>query len=290
MNLDHLREGSDIEDRRGQGGLLGSGGGRLGIGSMILAAIGYFVFGINPSTTLSGLEAVQSVGGGSTGPSAPVGEYKKDAESVFVSKILQSTRDVWTREFTQAGMRYQPPVLVLFKNATPTACGTGQTASGPFYCPADQKIYLDLSFFKQMSQQMGAGGDFAAAYVVAHEVGHHMQNQLGIEQKVNAARSRASEAQGNALSVRVELQADCFAGVWAAKAQASQQILSDGDIEEGLNAAHKIGDDYLQKQASGYVVPDSFTHGTSAQRMRWFKQGLQTGDMRQCDTFRARAL
>ena len=294
MNLDHLTESNDIEDRRGQsGGGLGSmlgGGGRLGIGSMILAAIAYFVFGISPSTTLSGLEVVQSVGGASSSQAVPVGQYKKDESSVFVSKILQSTKDVWTNEFTQAGGKYEAPVLVLYENATQTACGTGQTAAGPFYCPGDQKIYLDLSFFRQMSTQMGAGGDFAAAYVVAHEVAHHVQNQMGIEEKVNAARSRSREAQANALSVKTELQADCFAGVWAVKANASNRIISDGDIEEGLNAANKIGDDYLQKQAQGYAVPDSFTHGTSAQRVRWFKQGLQTGDWQQCDTFRARVL
>ena len=294
MNLDNLRTGGDIEDRRGQssgglGGMLG-GGGRLGIGSMILAAIAYFVFGISPSTTLSGLEVVQSVSGSSASQAVPVGDYKKDELSVFVDKILVSTNDVWSAEFTEAGGRYKPPTVVLYTNATQTACGTGQTAAGPFYCPGDQKIYLDLSFFRQLSTQMGAGGDFAAAYVVAHEVAHHVQNQMGIEEKVNAARSRSREAQANALSVKTELQADCFAGVWAVKANASNRIISDGDIEEGLNAANKIGDDYLQKQAQGYVVPDSFTHGTSAQRVRWFKQGLQTGDWQQCDTFRARAL
>lgn len=294
MNLDNLRTGGDIEDRRGQssgglGGMLG-GGGRLGIGSMILAAIAYFVFGISPSTTLSGLEVVQSVSGSSASQAVPVGDYKKDELSVFVDKILVSTNDVWSAEFTEAGGRYKPPTVVLYTNATQTACGTGQTAAGPFYCPGDQKIYLDLSFFREMSSKMGAGGDFAAAYVVAHEVAHHVQNQMGIEEKVNAARSRSSEAQANALSVKTELQADCFAGVWAVKANASNRIISDGDIEEGLNAANKIGDDYLQKQAQGYAVPDSFTHGTSAQRVRWFKQGLQTGDWQQCDTFRARVL
>ena len=291
MKLDGLNESNEIEDRRGQsggGGLLG-GGGRLGIGSLILAAIAYFVFGISPSTTLSGLDAVNSVTQNSS-QAVPKGDYTKDGSSVFVSKILQSTRDIWSTEFTQAGGRYVAPTLVLYEGATQTACGTGQTAAGPFYCPGDQKIYLDLSFFRQMSQQMGAGGDFAAAYVIAHEVGHHVQNQMGIEEKVSAARARSSAAQGNLLSVRTELQADCFAGVWAAKANAKNPIIESGDIEEGLNAANKIGDDYLQKQAQGYAVPDSFTHGTSAQRVRWFKQGLQTADWQQCDTFRARTL
>lgn len=293
MKLDGLNESNDIEDRRGQsgggglGGLIG-GGGRLGIGSMILAALAYFIFGVSPSTTLSGLEMVNS--SAPTSQAAPKGDYAKDEAAVFVSKILQSTKDVWKNEFAQAGGSYQAPVLVLYEGATQTACGTGQSAAGPFYCPGDQKIYLDTSFFRQMSQQMGAGGDFAAAYVIAHEVGHHVQNQMGIEEKVNARRARVSEAEGNALSVKVELQADCFSGVWAAKAHAQNQFIESGDIEEGLNAANKIGDDYLQKQAQGYAVPDSFTHGTSAQRVRWFKQGLKTADWEQCDTFRAKAL
>ena len=297
MRLDPLNESSDVEDRRGGGsgssglgGLLG-GGGRLGIGSMILAAAAYFVFGISPSTTLSGLDAVQSMSPSTSSASAvPVGTYAKDAQTVFASKILQSTKEVWGAEFSAAGGQYRAPVMVLYDGSTRTACGTGQASAGPFYCPGDQKIYLDLSFFQQMSRQMGAGGDFAQAYVIAHEVGHHVQNQMGIEEKVNARRARVSEAEGNALSVRVELQADCFAGVWAVKANAKNKILEAGDLEEGLNAAHKIGDDYLQKQAQGYAVPDSFTHGSSAQRMRWFKQGLQTGDWKQCDTFRAAAL
>ena len=174
--------------------------------------------------------------------------------------------------------------MVLYSGRTQTACGVGQAAAGPFYCPGDQKVYLDLSFFNEL-QKMGAGGDFAQAYVIAHEVGHHIQYLTGVEQKVSNMRSRLSEAQNNALSVRMELQADCYAGVWAARANASNQILEQGDIEEGLNAAHKIGDDYLQKQAQGYAVPDSFTHGSSAQRMQWFKQGLQSGDPNTCNTF-----
>ncbi|GHA77798.1 membrane protein [Formosimonas limnophila] len=291
MRLDQFDESGDIEDRRGQSGGGGriSGGGRLGISSLILAAIAYFVFGVSPSTTLSGLDAVNS-NSSAAAPSAPVGQYNKDQNAVFVSKILQSTKTVWTDEFAKAGGRYQPPALVLYENATRTACGVGQAAAGPFYCPGDQKIYLDMSFFAQMSRQMGAGGDFAYAYVIAHEVGHHVQNQMGIEEQVNAQRQRVSETQANALSVRLELQADCFAGVWANKTQEKYQFLEQGDIEEGLNAAHKIGDDYLQKQAQGYAVPDSFTHGSSAQRARWFTQGLKTGDWRTCDTFRARAL
>lgn len=293
MNLDDIKESSDIEDRRGSGGGgLMSGGGRLGIGSMLLAAVGYFVFGISPSTTLSGLSAVQSIAPASQVSAKPAGTYTKDANAVFVSKILQSTTEVWTDEFAKAGGKYTVPPLVLYEGKTRTGCGTGQAAAGPFYCPADSKVYLDLSFFREMSTKMGAGGDFAQAYVVAHEVGHHVQNLMGIEAKVNARRAQVSEAQGNALSVRVELQADCFAGVWSTKANAKHggTVLQTGDIEEGMNAAHQIGDDYLQKQSQGYVVPDGFTHGTSAQRMRWFKQGMQTGDWKSCDTFRATSL
>ncbi|TDR32359.1 KPN_02809 family neutral zinc metallopeptidase [Hydromonas duriensis] len=291
MNLDSVNESADIEDRRGRTGRGIGGGGRLGIGSLLLAAVAYFVFGISPSTTLTGLSTVQSMSAdSSTGTAVSKGTYTKDQQAVFSSKVLQSTKEVWSSEFAAAGGQYKAPTLVLYDGVTRTACGTGDAATGPFYCPGDQKIYLDLSFFQQMSKQMGAGGDFAQAYVIAHEVGHHVQNQIGIEEKVSARRSRVSEAEGNALSVRVELQADCFAGVWAAKADVNSHILQQGDIEEGLNAAHQIGDDYLQKQGQGYVVPDSFTHGTSAQRMRWFKQGLQTADWKQCDTFRAASL
>lgn len=292
MRLDPLNESQDIEDRRGQsGGRFGSGGGRLGLGSLVLAGIAYFFFGVNPSTTLSGLEAVQSIGTSSgSAPVATNGVQQRDASSVFASKILQSTKDVWSDEFKKAGGSYKAPVMVLYEGRTQTACGIGQAVAGPFYCPADQKIYLDLSFFRQMSQQMGAEGDFAQAYVIAHEVGHHIQNQMGIEQQVSAARSRMNEVGSNALSIRVELQADCFSGVWAAKAHASSQLLESGDIEEGLNAAHQVGDDSLQKQSQGYVVPDSFTHGTSAQRVRWFSRGLKTADWQQCDTFNAHIL
>jgi predicted metalloprotease len=281
MNLDSLKESDDIQDLRGSSRM--ATGGKMGLGSLIIAAVAYFVFGVNPSTTLSGLNSVQSMGG--SGQAAPGQVKQNDAQSVLASKILQSTKDVWTAQFAKQGLRYQAPILVLYQNRTATACGTGQSAAGPFYCPGDQKIYLDLLFFQQMSQQMNAGGDFAQAYVIAHEVGHHVQNLLGIEQKVAQMRARGSQAQANALSVRLELQADCFAGVWAAQANAKQPFLEKGDVEEGLNAAHQIGDDTLQKQAQGYAVPDSFTHGSSAQRMNWFGRGLKTGDMGQCNTF-----
>lgn len=281
MNLDSLKESDDIQDLRGSSRM--ATGGKMGLGSLIIAAVAYFVFGVNPSTTLPGLNSVQSMGG--SGQAVPGQVKQNDAQSVLASKILQSTKEVWSAQFAKQGLRYQAPILVLYQNRTATACGTGQSAAGPFYCPGDQKIYLDLLFFQQMSQQMNAGGDFAQAYVIAHEVGHHVQNLLGIEQKVAQMRARGSQAQANALSVRLELQADCFAGVWAAQANAKQPFLEKGDVEEGLNAAHQIGDDTLQKQAQGYAVPDSFTHGSSAQRMNWFGRGLKTGDMGQCNTF-----
>lgn len=281
MNLDSLKESDDIQDLRGSSRM--ATGGKMGLGSLIIAAVAYFVFGVNPSTTLSGLNSVQSMGG--SGQAAPGQVKQNDAQSVLASKILQSTKEVWSAQFAKQGLRYQAPIMVLYQNRTATACGTGQSAAGPFYCPGDQKIYLDLLFFQQMSQQMNASGDFAQAYVIAHEVGHHVQNLLGIEQKVAQMRARGSQAQANALSVRLELQADCFAGVWAAQANAKQPFLEKGDVEEGLNAAHQIGDDTLQKQAQGYAVPDSFTHGSSAQRMNWFGRGLKTGDMGQCNTF-----
>ena len=285
MRLDPLQQSSDIEDRRGSssGGILGSGGGRIGIGGMILAAVAYFVFGISPVTTLSTVEAINDVTEiKQASKPGTKGLRTADEQAVFASKIFQSTTDVWTELF---GGKYKAPTMVLYTGRTQTGCGMGQAASGPFYCPADQKVYLDLSFFQEMEKQMGAGGDFAQAYVIAHEVGHHVQYLTGREAQVSAMRNRVSEAQANALSVRMELQADCYAGIWATRADQKYKILEDGDIEEGLNAAHQIGDDYLQKQAKGYVVPDSFTHGTSEQRMRWFKQGLQTGDPNSCDTF-----
>ena len=267
---------------------MGSGAGRIGIGGMILAAVAYFVFGISPTTTLSTVSAINSMTGGSEASSTgSKGLRTADEQAVFASKVLQSTKEVWNEAF---GGKYPAPTMVLYNGRTQTACGLGQAAAGPFYCPGDQKIYLDLSFFKELEQQMGAGGDFAQAYVIAHEVGHHVQYVTGIEGKVSAMRNRVSEAQANALSVRMELQADCYAGVWAARAHQKYQILEDGDIQEGMNAAHKIGDDYLQKSSQGYVVPDSFTHGSSEQRMRWFKQGLQSADPNSCNTFTNQAV
>jgi predicted metalloprotease len=208
----------------------------------------------------------------------------------FVSTVLADTEDVWRAKFRQAGQTYRDPKLVLFRGSTPTACGQGQAAMGPFYCPLDEKVYIDLRFYETMRSRMGAPGDFAQAYVIAHEVGHHVQRVMGITDKVESMRSRMSPTQGNALSVRLELQADCFAGVWAHDAQAARQVLEQGDVEEALNAASQIGDDMLQRRSQGTIVPESFTHGTSAQRVTWFKRGLQTGSINQCNTFEAREL
>jgi predicted metalloprotease len=208
----------------------------------------------------------------------------------FVSVVLADTEDVWREQFKQSGQAYREPKLVLFRGSTPTACGQGQAVMGPFYCPGDQKVYIDLGFYETMRTRLGAPGDFAQAYVIAHEVGHHVQHLLGITSKVDAMRARASEAQGNALSVRLELQADCFAGVWAHHAHAARQVLEQGDIEEGLNAAAAVGDDAVQRKSPGGIVPERFTHGSSAQRVSWFKRGLQTGSLQQCNTFEARQL
>ena len=287
MKWEGNRESDNVEDRRDGGGGGGSpifGGRSIGIGTIVVALVGGWVLGINPLTILGLLS-----GGGPPAQvqsQAPAHRPPADDKMArFVSTVLADTEDVWQDIFRQGGGTYQDPRLVLFRGATPTACGTGQAAMGPFYCPGDQKVYIDLGFYETLKNRLGAPGDFAQAYVIAHEVGHHIQYLTGVEQKVSNMRARSSEAQNNALSVRMELQADCYAGVWAAQANAKNQILEQGDIEEGLNAAHKIGDDYLQKQAQGYAVPDSFTHGSSAQRMQWFQQGLQSGDPNSCNTF-----
>jgi len=265
------------------------GGRGIGIGTIVIALLGGWVLGINPLTILGLLS-----GGG--GPPAQVQQAPAqrppadDTMARFVSTVLADTEDVWHSVFRQAGGSYQEPRLVLFRGATPTACGTGQAAMGPFYCPADHKVYIDLGFYETLKSRLGAPGDFAQAYVIAHEVGHHVQNLLGISAKVDQMRGRVSQAEYNRLSVRLELQADCFAGVWAHHAQNARQILEQGDVEEAMNAAARIGDDALQHASGGAVVPESFTHGTSAQRQRWFNAGLQQGNLKACDTFAARAL
>ena len=286
MKWEGNRQSDNVEDRRGDGAPM-LGGRSIGIGTIVVALIGGWVLGINPLTLLGMLS-----GGGSVvqAPAPAQAPPAHDTMAQFVSTVLADTEDVWGPIFQQGGGAYREPRLVLFRGAVPTACGTGQAAMGPFYCPGDQKVYIDLSFYDQLKNQLGAPGDFAQAYVIAHEVGHHVQYVTGIEGKVSAMRNRVSEAQANALSVRMELQADCYAGVWAARANQKYQILEDGDIQEGMNAAHKIGDDYLQKSSQGYVVPDSFTHGSSEQRMRWFKQGLQSADPNSCNTFTNQAV
>ena len=293
MKWEGNRESDNVEDRRGDGGGgfggLPIGGRSVGLGTIVVALVAGWIFGINPLTLIGAL---------SGGSSAPVVQQQSaarpppadDQAAKFVSTVLADTEDVWTDIFKQSGSAYRKPTLVLFRGATRTACGTGQSAMGPFYCPGDQKVYIDLGFFDTLKRQLGAPGEFAQAYVVAHEVGHHVQDLLGISGKVDAMRSRLSEADSNALSVRVELQADCFAGVWAFHAQASRQILENGDIESAMNAAQKIGDDALQRSAGRAVVPDSFTHGTSAQRQRWFMNGIQSGSIKSCDTFKTRNL
>lgn len=289
MKWEGNRQSDNVEDRRDGGGGPMLGGRSIGIGTIVIALVGGWVLGINPLTILGLL----SGGGG-----APVvqqqtpaqGPPANDTMARFVSTVLADTEDVWGQIFRQGGANYQQPRLVLFRGAIGTACGTGQSAMGPFYCPGDQKVYIDLSFYDQLKNQLGAPGDFAQAYVIAHEVGHHVQNLLGISGQVDQMRGRVSKVEYNKLSVKLELQADCFAGVWAHHADSQRQILEQGDVEEAMNAAAKIGDDALQKAQTGQVVPDSFTHGSSAQRQRWFKTGLQSGELKACDTFSAASL
>jgi predicted metalloprotease len=293
MRWEGNEQSENVEDRRGEGGGgfggLPIGGRSVGLGTVVVALIAGWIFGINPLTLLglmSGGEPpaqVQQQGPAHRPPA-------DDREAAFVSTVLRNTEVVWSGIFRQNGSSYTPTRLVLFRGATPTACGTGQSAMGPFYCPGDKKVYIDLSFYDTLSRQLGAPGEFARAYVIAHEVGHHVQDELGITGKVDQMRGRLSESQNNALSVRVELQADCFAGVWAHHSQESKQWLDPGDIEAAMNAAAKIGDDALQRSAGRAVVPDSFTHGSSAQRQRWFGAGYRSGRIQDCDTFAARSL
>ncbi|KVW67593.1 neutral zinc metallopeptidase [Burkholderia ubonensis] len=294
MRLDDETESQNVEDRRGGGGF---GGGRatIGIGTIVVALAASYFFGIDPRVVLEGASALQG-GRQQAQPQAQhqaqrQGAPATDAGAVFTRKVLGNIERTWTTIFsTQLHEQYQPPKLVMFTNATPTACGTGQTAMGPFYCPGDRKVYIDLGFYDDLRRRFGAGGDFAQAYVIAHEVGHHVQNLLGISGKVDAARRRSSEARSNALSVRMELQADCFAGVWANNAQrANQRLIEPGDFEQGLKTAAAIGDDRLQQRGQGYVVPESFTHGSSEQRVYWLRRGLESGELSACDTFAANA-
>lgn len=282
MRWQGRRSSSNIEDRRGM--RFGRAGG-IGIGTILLALVAMY-FGQDPAVVLQNLP--QSTPSGEQGP------YQESADEAqlreFVSVVLADTEDTWGEIFSAAGRTYEQPKLVLFSGAVESTCGFAQAAVGPFYCPGDHKVYIDLSFYQELQSRFGAPGDFAQAYVVAHEIGHHVQTLLGISERNMAARQRASEAEANALSVRQELQADCFAGIWAHNADRSRQLLEQGDIEEGLNAASAIGDDRLQKQSRGYVSPESFTHGSSEQRVRWFKRGFESGSVQSCDTFAANSL
>ncbi|MDO9383176.1 MAG: neutral zinc metallopeptidase [Hyphomicrobiaceae bacterium] len=323
---DQDSESSNVEDRRGQGGggfrFPGGGGNGIqipiggGMSLTTLLIIGgiMLLFGINPLDILRG--GIGGDGGGFNVPQMPRSERTSrpsaddipglpgspgkqqagtpksgDDQKVFIGRVLKDTEDVWSRVFQSFGKKYTNPQLVLFSGGTRTACGVGQSAMGPFYCPIDQKIYVDLAFYDELSRRFKAPGDFAQAYVIAHEVGHHVQLQLGIAEKVQELKERSGdERQANALQVRMELQADCLAGVWANLNNQMKNRLQDGDIEEGLNAASQIGDDMIQRKTQGRVVPDAFTHGSSAQRTRWFKQGFESGQMQSCDTFNAQDL
>jgi len=285
MRIGGGRESDNVEDRRGEshtGRGMSVGGRRIGVGAILLALVAMY-FGVDPAIVLNTVGTPAPAPEAQTGPAPRPPAQGEMAR--FVSVVLADTEDTWRDLFQRAGREYQEPRLVLFTGAIPSACGFGQSAMGPFYCPADQKVYIDLAFYSDLRERFRAPGDFAQAYVIAHEVGHHVQNLLGISDKVQAARQRATPEKANNLSVRLELQADCLAGVWAHHADRARDILESGDIEEGLNAAAAIGDDRLQQQARGYATPESFTHGTSAQRVRWFKRGLGNGDLKECNTF-----
>ena len=291
MRMDDQQESQNVEDVRGSGGFRPIHG--VGLGGIALALIGGFIFHINPLVILG---LMSGDGGSSPSVQSAADQPAKsppadDPQAKFVSQVLRSTETVWTDAFQERGLTYHDPKLRLFRDSYPTACGQGEAAAGPFYCSQDRIVYLDLGFFDVMSRQLGAPGQFAHAYVIGHEVGHHVQNLLGILGKADAQREHSSEAQANAISVRLELQADCFAGVWANRSQQEHGWrLEAGDLETALNAAAKIGDDTLQRRTRGTVVPDSFTHGTSAQRVTWLKKGVDSGKIEACDTFAARQL
>jgi predicted metalloprotease len=283
MRWEGRAESGNVEDRRG----MGRGGMRMGlpvgggIGGLVVLLLVSALTGTNPLDLIGG-SAVDEGGYSEPGPSAPPAT---DPQTRFMRVVLKDTEDTWVSIFRNNGQRYEEPTLVLFSGATNTACGLGESAMGPFYCPGDRQVYLDTSFFDELDQRFGAPGDFAQAYVIAHEIGHHVQNLLGLSERVQSARQRVSRAEGNALSVRLELQADCYAGVWGHYA-AQHDLLQPGDAEEGLRAAAAIGDDRLQRQGQGRVVPESFTHGSSEQRVSWLKRGLESGQIDSCDTFR----
>jgi predicted metalloprotease len=278
MRWQGSRRSTNIQDYRGA--RVGRPGLKLGIGGTLLALLAAYVLGIDPRLIMGVTESVPS----GPPPAAQTGA-PQDEEGQFIAAVLGETEDTWGALFEAHGARYSPPTLVLFSEQVQSACGFASAAVGPFYCPGDQRIYLDLDFYEELESRFQAPGDFAQAYVLAHEVGHHVQNLLGTAGQVRAAQRRASQEQANALQVRMELQADCYAGVWAHNADRSRQILEQGDVEEALQAASAVGDDTIQRRTQGYVVPDSFTHGSAEQRATWFRRGLQTGDVRACDTF-----
>ncbi len=289
MRLDDEQESSNVEDRRGGG--MGRAGG-LGIGGVVIALVISYFTGIDPRTLIGIEQSVSSATQSRSAPSQPL-DPANDPQAttkVEVAKILKKTEVTWTALFQQMGNTYKSPTLVLYTGITPTACGKGQAAMGPFYCPGDQKVYLDMAFFDEMTRRFKAGGDFARAYVIAHEIGHHVQDLLGITGKTDAMRAKMNDVQYNKVSVRVELQADCFAGAWAFHANKLHPFLDPNDVDEALTAANAIGDDALQRASRGAVVPDSFTHGTSAQRVKWFKTGFEGGNLKACDTFAAQSL
>ncbi|MEL6459094.1 MAG: neutral zinc metallopeptidase [Cyanobacteria bacterium J06621_15] len=277
MRWEFGRRSDNVEDRRGKKVSPGLVGG--GLGGLILTLIAIFL-GVDPAI----IEQIAPRDGGYSSPTQTTSQ-PRDEMGQFVSVVLADTEDTWKPLFGKMGRNYREPRLVLFENAVQSACGYTSSAVGPFYCPPDQKVYLDLSFFRDLKNKLGAPGDFAQAYVIAHEVGHHVQNLMGISTRVRNLQNRVGQTQANQLSVRLELQADCFAGIWAHHAQRQRQIIEQGDVEEAINAAASIGDDRLQKQSRGYVVPESFTHGSSAQRVKWFKTGIQTGNVEACNTF-----
>ncbi|MBT9461011.1 MAG: neutral zinc metallopeptidase [Rugosibacter sp.] len=290
MRLDNERESDNIEDRRGMstgGGGRGLVGG--GIGTIVLALVAMY-FGVDPSIVLNQAGNLGGTSATADSPAQVRTSPQEEQTKQMLSKILANTEDTWGKLFSESGKQYENPKLVLFSGQVQSACGSASAAMGPFYCPGDHKLYLDMSFFHDLSTRFGAPGDFAQAYVVAHEVGHHVQNLLGIADKVHSAQQRASEADKNQLQVRMELQADCYAGIWAYRADQERHILEMGDVEEALAAASGVGDDRLQQQSQGVVVPESFTHGSSEQRMTWFQRGAKSGDPRQCDTFKSGAL
>lgn len=280
MNLNGRRKSTNVDDRRGRSGLkIGGGIGIVGV--LIAAAVAWFTGG-NPMEVIS-RQAPQIINQQAGADYQPTAEEEQLAE--FSKQIFAGTEDVWTKIFAENGLTYEPPTLVLYTGSTTSGCGNASSSIGPFYCSADESVYIDLSFFQNMRRDLGADGDFAYAYVIAHEVGHHVQHLLGTLDKAHAEMQRSSKTEANHISVRLELQADCYAGIWAYHDNQMFGSLEDGDIDEAINAAQKIGDDYLQRQAQGYTVPDSFNHGTSVQRSRWLRRGLQTGDLRQADTF-----